>query len=234
MSSDPLGEESIRQWWDIENDLVDRPLWGGTKWVAYQAWNMATFGFLSEHDELFETTSGGEYAARTALAAGKAGAKLYMTVQTAGAGAAFGQAAGLGSIATGTLTGGAVGGTLTATDDLFNLAEGKPTHSLGDYAINIGAGAALGALGSAWSEFKPSGTIGPRAPRVNLAGPRPQTPIEDIPGAVQGGRRVYKIPPGSSGGATAYERITPAIRERYFPAKPQGSSPGSAGVAVEV
>ncbi|HZM28687.1 MAG TPA: RHS repeat-associated core domain-containing protein, partial [Gemmatimonadales bacterium] len=220
MASDPLGEESIRQWWEIENDLVDRPLWGGTKWFAYQAWNMGTFGFLGEHDELFETTSGSEYAARTALAAGKAGAKLYVAVQTAGAGAAFGQAVGLGRIATGTLVGGAVGGTLTATDDLFNFAEGKPTHSLRDYATNIAAGAALGALGGTWEQVRSSGMAGPRptAPRVNLARPRPQTPIEEIPGAVQGGRRVYKIPPGSSGGATAYEKITPAIRERYFPA----------------
>ncbi len=53
-------------------------------------------------------------------------------------------------------------------------------------------------------------------PRVNMMRPRPQAPIEEVPGAVQSGQRVYKIPPGSTGGDTAYQPITAADRARFF------------------
>jgi RHS repeat-associated protein len=152
--SDPLGLESIRQWFDVESDLVDRPLWGAAKWAGYGAWNIATFGFLAEHDAVYEQTSGGEYALRAGLAVGKAGAKLAVVAGTGGAGAAFGEAAGLGTVATGALTGSAVGLSYLGTEDLFNLAEGKPTHSLGEYVTTAGVGGLLGGLGGAWAQVR--------------------------------------------------------------------------------
>lgn len=142
--SDPMGLESIRQALDVDEDLVDNPALGIAKWYGYQFWNIFTMGFLEEHDEVYEQYSGGEYVTKTALATGKAGTKLYVAVQTGGAGLAFGEAAGLSLLTTSALTGSAVGTSVLATDDLFNLAEGKPTHSLGDYGKTAAIGGALG------------------------------------------------------------------------------------------
>ncbi|NJL29486.1 MAG: RHS repeat-associated core domain-containing protein [Thermoanaerobaculia bacterium] len=159
--ADPMGLESIRQAWSIEEDLVDNPGLGITKWVGYQLWNGVTFGFLSEHDVLYEQYSGSDYVTRTAIATGKAVTKAYVTAQTAGAGVAFGQAAGLSAVGTGIVAGGATGATLTGTEHAFALAEDRPTPGVKDYARNIGTGAALGGLGGAWSRIRQqSGTLG--------------------------------------------------------------------------
>ena len=165
---DPDGLESIRQWFDIEGDLMaDRVAVGAAKYTLYQAWNALSFGFLSEHDEVFETSSGGQYAVRTTLALGKAGTRAYVAAQTGGAGLAFSEAAGLGTVATTTLTGAAVGFTQTATDDVFNVVEGKPTHSARDYVVNTAAGGAIGALSG--------GLV--RTPAPPMSGPAPSAVV---------------------------------------------------------
>ena len=164
---DPMGLESIRGLLNTENDLVDNPVSGIAKWYAYQFWDIATFGFVSEHDQVYEETRGGEYVTKTALAAGKAGTKLYVTFQTGRAGAAFGEAAGLGLLTTSALTGSSVGVTLTATDDLFNFLEGKSTHSIGDYGKAAAMGGVLGTLGGGMARARLARNSGNLVPLKN-------------------------------------------------------------------
>jgi RHS repeat-associated protein len=144
---DPDGRESIRQLLDPEEDLMaGRLVRGAAKFLAYNYWNVFSLGFLGEHDEIYETSSGGDYAVGAALALGKTGAKAYVAAQTGGAGMAFSQAAGLGALSSGAIAGGMAGLAHTAADDLFRVAEGTPTHSAGDYAAATLGGAGGGAL----------------------------------------------------------------------------------------
>jgi RHS repeat-associated protein len=52
---DPLGEQSVRDALDWERDREQgRFFVGGMKELGYDIWNLATFGFLSKHDEAYE------------------------------------------------------------------------------------------------------------------------------------------------------------------------------------
>jgi RHS repeat-associated protein len=140
---DPLGEESIRQLMDWEDDLMeDRPVRAYFKMLGYTVWNSFTFGFVGEHDQLYETTSGGEYAARTTAAVGKAAAKGAASLAV---GMGVGQAtAGLSPVASGAITGAAVSGTDLAVEDVVSVGTGGEAHSAGDYVTTMAVGGAIG------------------------------------------------------------------------------------------
>jgi len=153
--SDPLGLESIRQWFAADEDIAAGN-WGrgyGKK-GAYFAWNALTFGFLGRHDAVYEQyEASGDTAAYlrgTAAEVGRAGVIGTASILTGGWGGAGATTFG-GAIARGAVGGAASGFVVTAAGDIYDRSTGGPGATFEEYAAGVAGGALFGGAGAAWA-----------------------------------------------------------------------------------
>jgi RHS repeat-associated protein len=169
---DPLGEQSVRDALDWERDREQgRFFVGGMKELGYDIWNLATFGFLSKHDEAYEeferTGDRQAYVKQTAVEVGRAGVQIGLTAVSGGAGAAAAKTV-VGGVARGMAAGAASGVASTAAMDVYDRSTGGEGYSAEEYLTAAGAGALFGGAG---------GTAGVLAKRAPKAKPSRVSPV---------------------------------------------------------
>ncbi|MBV9494352.1 MAG: Ig-like domain-containing protein [Acidobacteria bacterium] len=151
---DPLGlSESIRASMgfeeDIYSDSVGRKSWGYAKAWAYSFYNITTFGFVSRHDDLYETWEEngdrGAYWRGTGVEVGRAGVQIGVTWATGGLGAGASGTLGM-SILRGAGIGAGVGALSAVTGDIYDRATGGAGYTSSDYFASIAGGGVLGGV----------------------------------------------------------------------------------------
>jgi RHS repeat-associated protein len=179
---DPDGNESVRQTWGIDEPQGFWSAFG--KNVAYNAWNMASFGTLGRQDKLVEQYEAGkiteaQYWGRTAINAGSAAAIGVAAAMSGGVAAAGAGALGAGTFATGAIAGAAANIGAQATTDLLEvgLLETKRASDIRgiDYAVAGVLGAVVG------GGFAHAANQAPKATTLVESAPPPKTgPVIDL------------------------------------------------------
>ncbi|MGH2625996.1 MAG: RHS repeat-associated core domain-containing protein, partial [Anaerolineales bacterium] len=150
--TDPLGLESIRQWWDFDRDIAEgRKIEGYTQKGLYVAWNVLTFGFLERHEEDYERTGGylgnrDAYLKETAQNLGRTTVEAAVTLGTGGAAGAGAKTLG-GAVIRGAMGGAASGVAITGAVDLYERATGGEAMTREDYLRSVVSGAIFGGVG---------------------------------------------------------------------------------------
>jgi RHS repeat-associated protein len=179
---DPDGNESVRQTWGIDEPQGFWSAFG--KNVAYNAWNVASFGTLGRQDELVEHYEAGriteaQYWGRTAINAGSAAAIGVAAAMSGGVAATGAGALGAGTFATGAIAGAAANIGAQATTDLLEvgLLETKRASDIRgiDYAVAGVLGAVVG------GGFVHAANQAPKATTLVESAPPPKAgPVIDL------------------------------------------------------